>query len=142
MKKIVRKCTFIKKQSTIQRLNKIELYCLLFVHACSPLYGGVRLVGLRMITPDSSSRVRGPKDLFRCQGRGVLLGTKGAFHVSVDCYDTAWSGHLKFEIGIVWHRIEASKCGSSEQGVIATAEWGRLTLRFGNYSGIRRPLRV
>ena len=26
---------------------------------------------------------------FRCQGRGVLLGTKGAFHVSVDCYDPA-----------------------------------------------------
>ena len=59
---------------------------------------------------------------FRCQGRDVLLGTNGAFHVSVDCYDTTWSGHLKFEIGIVWHRIEASKCGSSKQCVIATAE--------------------
>ena len=51
---------------------------------------------------------------FRCQGCGVLLGMEGAFHVSVDCYDTAWSGHLKFEIGIVWNRIEAGKCGSSE----------------------------
>src|SRR3990170_2743617 len=50
---------------------------------------------------------------FRCQGRGVLLGTEGAFHVSIDCYDTVWSGHLEFEVGIVWHRIEASKCSSS-----------------------------
>ena len=52
----------------------------------------------------------------------MLLGTEGAFHVSIDCYDTAWSGHLEFEIGIVRHRIEASKCGLSEQCVIATAE--------------------
>ena len=59
---------------------------------------------------------------FHCQGRGVLLGTKGAFHVSVDCYDTAWPRHFEFEIGIVWHRIEATKGGSSEQCVIATAE--------------------
>ena len=51
---------------------------------------------------------------FRYQGCGVLLGMKGAFHVSVDCYDTAWSGHLEFEISIVWHRIELSKCSSSE----------------------------
>ena len=59
---------------------------------------------------------------FRCQGCGVLLGMEGAFHVSVDCYDTARSGHLEFQIGIVWHRIEASECGSSEQCMIATAE--------------------
>ena len=84
-------------------------------------------------SPDSFNSVRGlgrridvlldkAALYFRCQGRGVLLGTKGAFHVSVDCYDTAWSGHLKFEIGIVWHCIEARKCGSSEQCVIAAAE--------------------
>ena len=59
---------------------------------------------------------------FRCQGCGVLLGTEGAFRVSIDCYDTAWSGHLEFEIGIVWYRIESSKCSSSEQCLIATAE--------------------
>ena len=59
---------------------------------------------------------------FCCEGSGVLLGTEGAFHVSVDSYDTAWPGHLKLEIGIMWHRIEASKCGSSEQCVIATSE--------------------
>ena len=35
---------------------------------------------------------------FHCQGRDVLLSMKGAFHVSIDCYDTAWSGHL------VWDR--------------------------------------
>ena len=59
---------------------------------------------------------------FRCQGRAVLLDTEGRFRVSIDCYDTAWSGHLEFEIGMVWHRIESSKCSSSEQCVIATAE--------------------
>ena len=52
----------------------------------------------------------------------MLLGTEGAFRVSIDCYDTAWSGHLELEISVVWHRIESSECGSSEQCVIATAE--------------------
>ena len=52
----------------------------------------------------------------------MLLGTEGAFRVSIDYYDTAWSGHLEFEISIVWHRIESSECSSSKQCVIATAE--------------------
>ena len=47
---------------------------------------------------------------------------EGAFRVSIDCYDTVWSGHLEFEVSIVWHRIESSKCSSSEQCVIAVAE--------------------
>ena len=59
---------------------------------------------------------------FCCEGSGVLLGTEGAFRVSIDCYDAAWSGHLELEISIVWHRIESSKCGSSEQCVIAAAK--------------------
>ena len=52
----------------------------------------------------------------------MLLGTEGAFHVSIDCNETAWSGHLEFEISIVRHRIESSKCGSSGQCVIAAAK--------------------
>ena len=52
----------------------------------------------------------------------MLLGMEGAFRVSIDYYDTAWSGHLEFEISIVWHRIESSKCSSSKQCVIATTE--------------------
>ena len=52
----------------------------------------------------------------------MLLGTEGAFRVSIDCYDTAWSGHLELEISVVWHHIESSECGSSEQCVIATSE--------------------
>ena len=48
------------------------------------------------------------------EGGGVLLGMEGAFRVSIDCYDTAWSGHLELEISVVWHRIESSECGSSE----------------------------
>ena len=52
----------------------------------------------------------------------MLLGTEGAFRVSIDCYDAAWSGHLELEISIVWHRIDSRKCSSSEQCVIAAAE--------------------
>ena len=77
----------------------------------------VRGLGLRC-----NSRFDEAALYFCCKGRGVLLSTEGAFHVSIDCYNTAWSGHLEFEIGIVWDRIEASERGSSEQCVVATAE--------------------
>ena len=59
---------------------------------------------------------------FCCKGSGLLLSMEGAFLVSVDRYDTAWSGHLELEVGIVRHRIESSECGSSEQCMIATTE--------------------
>jgi len=59
---------------------------------------------------------------FCCQGHGVLLSTKGAFHVSIDRYNAAWSGHLEFEIGIVWDRIEASERDPSDQCMVATSE--------------------
>ena len=52
----------------------------------------------------------------------MLLYTEGAFGVSIDCYDAAWTGHLELEISIVSHRIQMSECGSSEQCMIATAE--------------------
>ena len=52
----------------------------------------------------------------------MLLGTEGAFRVSINYYDTAWSAHLELEISIVWHRVESSECGSSEQCVIAAAK--------------------
>ena len=65
-----------------------------------------------------------------CQGSGMLLGMEGAFRVSIDCYDTAWSRHLELEISIVWHHIESSECGSSEQCMIATAEWDYIEDQF------------
>ena len=52
----------------------------------------------------------------------MLLGTEGVFHVSINCYDVARSWHLELEIGIVWYDVESSKCGSSEQCVIAAAK--------------------
>ena len=52
----------------------------------------------------------------------MLLGTERAFRVSIDCYDVAWSVLLELEIRVVWHRIESSKCGSSEQCVVATTK--------------------
>ena len=59
---------------------------------------------------------------FCCKGRGVLLSTEGVLRISIDCYNTARSGHLELKVGIVWHRIETSKCSLSEQCVITTAE--------------------
>ena len=52
----------------------------------------------------------------------MLLCTEGAFGVSIDCYDAAWTGHLELEISIVWHRVESSKRDSSEQCMVAAAE--------------------
>ena len=52
----------------------------------------------------------------------MLFCTEGAFRVSIDCYDAAWTGHLELEISIVCHRVEPSKCGSSKQCVVAAAK--------------------
>ena len=52
----------------------------------------------------------------------MFLGTGGAFCVSINYYDAAWSGHLELEISIVWHRVESSECGSSKQCVIAATK--------------------
>ena len=53
----------------------------------------------------------------------MLLRLERAFGVSVYRDDSARSWHLELEICVVRHRIEFCKCGSSEQGVIGTAEW-------------------
>ena len=60
---------------------------------------------------------------FRRQGRRVLLRSERVLGVSIDRNDSARAYHLELEICIVRHRIEFCECGSSEQGVIATAEW-------------------
>ena len=59
---------------------------------------------------------------FCCKGRGMFLRLEGALCISVDCYNTTRSGHLELEVGIVWHRVESSKRGSSEQCMIITAK--------------------
>ena len=53
----------------------------------------------------------------------MFLRSEGALGVSVDRDDSSRSWHLELEVCVVRHRIELCKCGSSEQGVIATAEW-------------------
>ena len=53
----------------------------------------------------------------------MLRCTEGAFHVSIYYNDATWTGHLELEISVMWYRVESSECGSSEQGVIAAAEW-------------------
>ena len=52
----------------------------------------------------------------------MLFCTEGAFRISIDCYDAAWTGHLELEISIVQYCVESSERGSFEQCVIAVAE--------------------
>ena len=54
----------------------------------------------------------------------MLLFADGTFCVSTYYDDGAWTGHLELEISIMWHRVESSKRGSSEQCVVAAAEGG------------------
>ena len=88
---------------------------------------------LQQSSPDSFDSVREHgrriKDLLLkaalyhcCQGSGMLLCSEGAFRISIDCYDAAWTGHLELEISVVWHCVESSKRGSSEQCMVAAAE--------------------
>ena len=52
----------------------------------------------------------------------MLLRMEGALCISIDCYNTARSGHLELKVGIVRHRIEMSECSLSKQCVITIAE--------------------
>ena len=52
----------------------------------------------------------------------MFLRSEGAFSVSIDRDDSSRAWHLELEVCIVRHHIELCKCGSFEQGVIATAE--------------------
>ena len=52
----------------------------------------------------------------------MFLRSEGAFSVSVDRNDSSRAWHLELEVCIVRHRIELCKRGTSEQGMIATAE--------------------
>ena len=61
--------------------------------------------------------------VLRRQGLRVLLRSERALGVSIYRNDSARAWHLELEICVVRHRIEFFECGSSEQGVIATAEW-------------------
>ena len=59
---------------------------------------------------------------FCLKGCSMFFRMERAVHISVDCYDPARAWHLELEVCIVWYRIESSKCGSSEQGMVTTAE--------------------
>ena len=112
------------RRSSVGTETEAELLVQLGTETEAELLVQLRAVMLRS-NPDSFNSVRGLVRRYnswldkaalylRCQGRGVLLSTEGAFRVSFDCYDTAWTGHLELEISIVWHRVESSKRGSSE----------------------------
>ena len=60
---------------------------------------------------------------FHCKGRRVLLHSEGAFGVSIDRNYSSRAWHLELKVCVVRYRIEFGECGSSEQCMIATAEW-------------------
>ena len=72
------------------------------------------------------------------KGRSVLFRTKGTLCISIDCYNTAGSGHLKLEIGIVWHRIKSSERSPSEQCMIAAAKGDDIEDEFFTMEVVRR----
>ena len=84
-------------------------------------------------TPDSLEGVQGfccrigglsqKAALYFCyEGRSVLLRMERAFCVFINYYNPARSWHLELEVCVVWYHIESSKCGSSQQCVIAAVE--------------------
>ena len=60
---------------------------------------------------------------FRSKGRHVLLCSEGAFGVSIDRNYSSRAWHLELKVCVVRYRVELGECGSSEQCVIATADW-------------------
>ena len=53
----------------------------------------------------------------------MFLRSEGAFRVSIDRDDSTRAWHLELKVCIMRHRVEFCEHGSSEQSVIATAEW-------------------
>ena len=59
----------------------------------------------------------------------MLLSMEGALHVSIDCNDAPWTGHLELQIGVMRDHIEAGKSGLSEQCMIAATEGAMLKIK-------------
>ena len=53
----------------------------------------------------------------------MILRSERAFGVSVDRDDSSRAWHLELEVFLVRHRVELCKRSTSEQGMIAAAEW-------------------
>ena len=80
-------------------------------------HDGVREIGRR-----HEVRLRDAFLCFYCQGGGTFFGTEVEFGLAINCYDATRTGHPELTVGIVWHRVESSKRGSSEQCMIVTAK--------------------
>ena len=53
----------------------------------------------------------------------MLLRSERAFGVSIDRDDSSRAWHLELEVCVVRCRVELCKRGTSEQSMIAAAEW-------------------
>jgi len=93
----------------VELLVKLLTSWTVLLQSSSDLFDSVQELGRRIkVLPEKAALC------FCWKGSGVLLGTEGAFRVSIDCYDAVWSGHLELEISIVQHRIDSRKCSSFE----------------------------
>ena len=68
----------------------------------------------------------------------MLLHSERAFSVSVDRDDSSRAWHLELKVCVVRYHIEFGECGSSEQCMIATAEWDYVEDQFLASEIIRR----
>ena len=78
---------------------------------------GVRELGRRL-----EVRLKDAFRCFYCQGGCTLFGAEVEFGLAINCYNATRTGHLELMVGIVWHRVESRKRGSSKQCMIITAE--------------------
>ena len=67
-------------------------------------------------------RLQGAARCFCCYGSDVFVGAEGRFGLAMNHDDAAWTGHFELTVGIMWHRIESSERGSSEECLVITAE--------------------
>ena len=61
-----------------------------------------------------------------CGSRSMILCMEGVFRLSIYCYDTAWTRHFKFCVGVEWGRIKTSKSGMPQKCMVATVERGNI----------------
>ena len=57
----------------------------ILLQSSSDSFDSVRELGRRIAVMPTKAAL-----YFCCKGRGVLLGTEGAFHASIDCYNAMW----------------------------------------------------
>ena len=54
--------------------------------------------------------------------KAVVYSYRGGYGLAINRDDAARTGHLELTVGIMWHRVESSERGLSEQCLIITTK--------------------